>query len=239
MIWKVPMLWEGSFCFIIGGGTSMPLQFGVPLEVIQKVYEGRLSPSAYSKYMEPIHAQHVIGINNTYQIGNWLDILFFGDSHWYLLHRMNLAVWSGLKVCCDQKFSNRTQRNMEGIKFLERDGKHRQGISSDPSKVSWNTNSGAAAISLAHHLGVQKIYLLGFDMTMDHSAEHSHWHGSHRPPGQKINRLPPFSKHLKSFPAIAKDAKELGIEIYNVSQLSKITCFPKITLEEALNGSSK
>jgi len=236
MIWTVPRLWEGAACWIIGGGTSVPRQFGVPSGVIQKVYEGRLSPSVYSDYMKPLHDRHVIGINNAYQIGIWIDILFFGDSHWHLKHRMKLAEWPGLKVCCDQKFVNRPRSKMEGVKFLERDMKRREGITSDSSKVSWNANSGAAAISLAHHLGVCRINLLGFDMTMDDKKTYSHWHGSHMLPGQKAKRTPPFQKHLKGFPAIAKDAKSLGIEIYNLSPISKIDCFPKITLEEALNG---
>jgi len=236
MIWTVPRLWEGATCWIIGGGTSVPHQFEVPSEVIQKVYTGRLSPSAYSDYMRPLHNRHVIGINNAYQLGTWVDILFFGDSHWYLKHRVKLAEWPGLKVCCDQKFANRPRNKMEGIKFLERDKKRREGISSDPSKVSWNANSGAAAISLAYHLGVRRINLLGFDMTMDDEKSHSHWHGSHMPPGQRAKRSPPFEKHLKGFPAIARDAEELGIEIYNLSPISKIDCFPKIGLRETLEN---
>lgn len=235
MIWTVPRLWEDTTCWIVGGGTSVPQQFGVPLEVIQKVYEGRLSPLAYSDYMQPLHDQHVIGINNAYQLGAWIDILFFGDSHWYLLHRSKLVEWPGLKVCCDQKFANRPRNKMEGIKFLERDKGKREGITSDPSKVSWNANSGAAAISLAYHLGVRRINLLGFDMTMDDKKTYSHWHGSHMPPGQRAKRSPPFEKHLKAFPMIARDANDLGIEIYNLSPISKIDCFPKITLKEALN----
>jgi len=235
MIWTVPQLWESAICWIIGGGTSVPQQFGVPSEIIRKVYEGRLSSSSYSKYMKPLHDKHIIGINNAYQLGTWIDILFFGDSHWYLEHRGKLAVWPGLKVCCDQKFANRPRNKMEGIKFLERDTERREGITSNLSKVSWNANSGAAAISLAHHLGVRRINLLGFDMAMDAANTYSHWHGSHMPPGQKIKRTPPFKKHLKGFPAIARDAKDLGIEIYNLSPFSKIDCFPKITLEEALD----
>jgi hypothetical protein len=235
MIWTVPRLWGDGACWIFGGGTSVPIEFGVPQETIQKVCNGILPPSAYSEYLKPIHDQHVIGINNAYQIGNWIDILFFGDSSWYLSHRQKLANWPGLKVCCDNKFANRPREKMEGVKFLERDKEKRQGISTNPSKISWNSNSGAAAISLAHHLGVKKIFLLGFDMSLDEKSVYSHWHGSHSPPGQKPKRQPPFGRHLKAFPAIARDAKKLGIKIFNVSSVSKIDCFPKVTLREALS----
>jgi len=214
----------------------MPRQFDVPEEVIQKVYAGKLSPSSYSPYMEAIHEKHVIGVNNAYQLGTWIDILFFGDSEWHLQHKQKLAGWAGLKVSCDGKFLNRPKNKMEGIKCLDRDKEHRFGISSNPTKVSWNGNSGAAAINLAVHLGVKRIFLLGFDMTMDAGTRYSHWHGTHLPPGQKIRRLPPFAKHLRGFPQIAKDAKEMGVEIFNVSSVSRIETFPKISLKEALNG---
>jgi len=234
MIWTVPPLWQDSACWILGGGTSVPKQFGVPQQVIQKVYAGSLFPAVYSDYLAPIHNAHVIGINNAYQVGTWIDILFFGDSHWHLLHQRKLAMWPGLKVCCDQKFANRPIKKMEGIKFLERDKDHRQGITTNPSKVSWNANSGAAAISLAYHLGVKKIYLLGFDMTMDARAEYSHWHGSHLPPGKKRKDLPPFSKHMKGFSKIAEDARELGVEIFLIGKDSAIETLPKVFLKDVL-----
>ena len=228
MIWTAPKIWEGGSCFIIGGGASMPRQFGVPEDVVSKVMTGELPPSSYSPYLTPIHGAHVIGVNNAYQIGPWIDCIFFGDCAWYLVHRQALAKFPNLKVSCCPRFANRPLKDMEGVKYLAKHGGRRYGISGDPSKVSWNHNSGAAAISLAVHFGVKRIVLLGFDMCLD-SAAMSHWHGSH---GNK--KKPPFARHLKGFPDIASDAEKREVEILNASPESAVDAFSKISLNSLL-----
>jgi hypothetical protein len=231
--WKVPKLWDGGECWIIGGGKSVPYQFSIPEDVIEKVCTRKLPNDAYSPYMEAIHDRHVIGVNNAYQLGEWIDFLFFGDGSWHLVHQRKLAKWQGMKVTCSPKFATVTLKDKFKIKYLAKDKKHKHGITSDCTKVSWNSNSGAAAISLAHHLGVKRVYLLGFDMNVN--GNFTHWHGSH---GNKAKKGPPFKKHLQGFPEIAKDAKKMGLEILNVNKQSAITNFPKVTLKEALNGKS-
>jgi len=233
VIWAAPKMWDGGSCFIIGGGASMPRQFGVPEDVVAKVMTGELPPSTYSPYLESIHGAHVIGVNNAYQIGAWIDCIFFGDCAWYLVHRNALAKFPNLKVSCCPRFANRPLKDMEGVKYLAKGGGRGMagndsklfGISTNPSKVAWNHNSGAAAISLAVHFGVARIVLLGFDMCLDVGMV-SHWHGSH---GNK--KKPPFPRHLRGFPAIAEDARERGLEILNASPGSAIQDFSKIELK--------
>jgi len=222
-------MWKDGECWVLGGSTSVPYQFEVPLEIINPVMAGKLSPETYSPYMEPIHNKHVIGINNAYLIGNWIDILFFGDNAWYLVHRAKLAQHPALKVSCSNRWENIKQEHSDGIKYLPKNKKHPRGLSPDPCSVSCNGNNGAASLSLAVHLGVRRIILLGFDMKMDAGLKYSHWHGSH---GNK--RPPPFQRHLMGFSDIAKEAKERGVEIINASPDSMITQFPKVSVKELL-----
>lgn len=228
MNWTAPPMWAGGTAFIIGGGPSMPRQFGVPEDVVSKVMTGALPPATYSPYLTPIHGAHVIGVNNAYQIGPWIDCIFFGDCSWYLVHRLALTKFRNLKVTCCPRFATKPEKESEGIKYLAKDGGHRLGISDNLSKVAWNHNSGAAAISLAVHFGVKRIVLLGFDMCLD-GGKVSHWHGSH---GNK--KPPPFERHLKGFPAIAEDAKRRGMEILNASPTSQIESFTKVFLATVL-----
>jgi hypothetical protein len=199
----------------------------VPEEVTQEVLAKRENPQVYSPYLKAIHDKHVIGINNAYQIGDWIDILFFGDASWYHAHAPRLGTWPGLKVS-SAPFFHKTRNNPLGVKYLARDGGHKTGISRNPRCVSWNRNSGAAAISLAAHLGVKQIVLLGFDMRGD-SPLITHWHGNHKPGGNC-----PFSNHLLNFPNIARDAKSMGIEILNASPHSAIEIFPKVAIKDLL-----
>jgi hypothetical protein len=233
MKWHVPKIWEGKTCWIIGGGPSMPRQFDVPEEVIKDVMSGKDSPSVYSAYLAPLHNEHIIGVNNAYQIGTWVDVVFFGDCDWYLTHRTRLSEFPGLKVTCCPRFENyRNSKAADGLLFLAKDSSKKFGISDDKTKVSWNANSGAAAISLAAHLGVKRIVLLGFDMRLDPN-NCSHWHGAHgKVIGKKFKT--PFDRHLAGFSDIANDATRLGIEIINASPESAISVFKKMSVKELL-----
>lgn len=222
-----PKIWYDT-CWIIGGGASIPYIFNVPDNIIQAVTSGKQPVSAYSPYLASIHNKNIIGINNAFLLGNWVDILFFGDNSWYLRFQQQLAKWHGLKVTCCSRFGNINTGHVGQVKYMPKHRKYGHGISTTPGMVSWNGNSGAASISLAVQLGVKRIYLLGFDMTL--VANNSHWHN------KRNKKPPPFAKHLRGFPAIAKDAREIGVSIYNISPNSKIECLPKIPLKEALNG---
>jgi hypothetical protein len=230
MPWTAPEIWEGGEAWIIGGGPSMPRQFDAPEDIIYKVMHRELPPEKYSRYLAPIHDKHVIAVNNAYQIGNWIDVVFFGDYPWYLIHRNRLAKFPGLKVSRNDRFFKKTP---EGIKHLPIDTKHRSGLTTRKNRISWNRNSGMAAINLAVHFGAKRIILLGFDMCPDAKTKLTHWHGSHRKPGEQIPHQP-FRGRLQKFNVIAQDAKGLGVEIINASPNSSITEFPKKTVKELL-----
>lgn len=233
MNWSVPKIWEDGDVWIIGGGSSIPELFGVPPKVIKDVLNGQIPVSAYSPYLKPIHAKHVIGINAAFLIGNWIDAVFFGDGKFFHKYMKELRQFHGLKICCTSSAAR-----CDWVKYLQRDGRKPYGITSLPSKVSWNQNSGSAAISVAVHSGAKRIFLLGFDMKLG-AGSSQHWHTLYKDM-RKINgnnrlqnRLP-FARHLKGFPMIAEDAKRKGVEIFNVCPNSAITAFPKVTLNEVL-----
>lgn len=237
MRWTVPRMWEDGECWIIGGGPSVPKQFNIPDDIIQKVLSKELEPSAYSPYFAPIHNKHVIGINAAFLIGDWIDMVFFGDKRWYLENRERLALFPGLKVSCHASL---LRNDTEKIKVLPRNTKHGQGISPDYSKICWNGNSGSAAISIAVNAGVTKIILLGFDMKLDKDSK-QHWHGLYGTANRKAGEVKglPFERHSRGFPAIQRDALIRGVEIINACPDSTIKQFRKTTVKEILNGEDK
>jgi hypothetical protein len=242
--WKVPKIWEEE-CWIIGGGPSVSRQFGMPEEEIKRlenVNDKEFGPEKLSEYMKPIHHKNVIGVNNAFMIGDWIDVFFFGDCDTHLWYRKKIAKFPGLKVTCCPKFQNR--KDSEDIKYLKKIAKpnKRYGISEDPEAVCWNQNSGSAAISLATLLGSKRIILLGFDMSLNEKGT-SHWHGYHVPedkrrrPDNKAKRRKnlPYERHKRGFPMIKSDADRLGIEIINASPNSTIKEFKKMTVKDILN----
>ena len=235
MNWQVPRMWEDGDVWIIGGGPSVPKQFDVPDEIIQDVIAGNSPPSVYSPYMESIHNKHCIGINAAYLLGEWIDIVFFGDKGFFLQHQAQLAAFPGLKVS-PISLAN----DLFWVKWTPRDNKHGRGISPSPYMVSWNGNSGAAAISTAVHTGAKRIILLGFDMTLG-EQNNQHWHDVYnRGPvkTEKRMRRLPFHRHLRGFKEIAVDAKQMGVEILNACPHSMIEEFPKFSVKELLFDNS-
>lgn len=232
MNWKVPNMWEGGECWILGGGSSMPREFGIPEDIIQAVMNKQSPLSVYSPYLSPIHGKHVIGINVAYKIGTWMDMVFFGDSSFYEIHRQELSHYPKLKVSCAPKVE--TTFMNDGIKFLKKDSKI-QGISTNPRTVAWNKNSGAAAISVAANAGAKRIILLGFDMTLNEGGE-QHWHQEYKVKQTKtsLTTKQTFTIHMQGFNAISRDAKQRGIEIINASPNSKIQQFEKVSVKELL-----
>jgi uncharacterized Rossmann fold enzyme len=104
--------------------------------------------------------------------------------------------------------------------------------------LSWNGNTGAAAINLAIHFGAKRIMLLGFDMDIDPNNKMQHWHNLYAKgpvSDDRRRRKLPFSRHLLGFPVIAEDVKKLGVQIINVSKDSTITCFPKKTIKQVFD----
>lgn len=224
-MWNPPKIWEGGRCFIIGGGPSMPREFGVPEEIIQDVLSGRSKPEAYSPYLKRIHTEHIIAINMAYRLGDWVDVLFFGDDGFWANNKNDILNFQGLRVTCARNIEGLLQRR---IKVMLRDPSKPVGISTKAGAVGWNKNSGAASISLAAQFGVKQIILLGFDMKLD-GKQNQHWHKFYG--GNKKTVAGTFKMHKRGFPAIAEDAQRLGIEILNASPESTITEFKKVSIK--------
>jgi hypothetical protein len=227
-------MWEEEDVWILGGGPSVPEQFGIPSKIVQTVMNRTSPPSVYSSYMKGIHNKHVIGVNMAFTIGDWMDIVFFGDNGFFLRYQEQLANYPGLRVTC----TGQTSVNVPWMKVLEKDTEHVRGISRIPGKISWNKNSGAAAINLAAHTGAKRIILLGFDMNLNEN-KNQHWHdiyqrGKIEEEKDRRRTAATFERHLKGFAQIAFDARVLGIEILNASPTSEIKEFRKTTVKELL-----
>ena len=232
MKWVIPRMWEGGECWIIGGGPSMPRQFDIPEDVVSKVMARELPLSTYSPYLSPIHERHIIGVNAAFMLGRWVDVMIYGDGAFYWANKDALCEFPNLRISCNPN-THKGRPGVYGVKYIARNGNHAKGISKAKNMISWNKHTGGAAINLAYHFGVNRIFLLGFDMNP--ADRHQHWHAQYPSalkPGNKRNL--PFSKHSESFPEIARDAVNLKIKIFNVNLDSAISQFPKITLEEAL-----
>lgn len=230
MAWKVPKIWDGDRCFILAGGPSVVDSFNIPKPLVQEVFKGLKTPSAYSEYMSSIHNEHVIGVNKSYEIGNWIDFTFYGDDSFGKKYYLDLYAHPSIKVC-----STVHVKSSYGFKYLNREARRkpfRYGLTVNPCNVIWNLNSGGTAINLALHLGCKEIILLGFDMSLDQSGN-QHWH-KYYPKEKQLTIEGVYGPMRNCFQYIKRDADKLGLRIINCSMNSTIEEFEKIPLMDIL-----
>ena len=192
-------IWEGETAFIIGGGPSL------------KGFD-----------FTPIKHRNVIGVNNSYRFGSWVDVCWFGDLKWWNWHKKELKTFKGIVAHCN------TRSDIINCKWLvpyERRGP--LGIDTTPNCVSWNRCSGFSAINLAYHMGAKTIFLLGFDM--NHDGSQRNWHNDHQETVTLKDAEGRYKHYLTACKHIQKAAKRLNLRIINGNPNSAIVEFPKMT----------
>jgi hypothetical protein len=102
------------------------------------------------------------------------------------------------------------------------------GLERAPTGLRTGKNSGFQAINLAVHFGVRLIVLLGYDLQADARGR---THVLPRPYSQIVSS---FLEFLPLFATLVAPLAALKIRIVNASRTSALTCFPRLSLAEAL-----
>ena len=208
--WEIPELWPNSTVFIIGGG-----------------------PSVADVDLTKLHDKRVIGVNQAYKLGNWIDCIWFGDKQWYPSQLPQILNYKGLIITCAQEA--RKDKRWKRVKWVGRS--KASGIETQHWRrghIAWNGNSGSSAINVAYWLGARRVVLLGFECKLPEKGEQTHWHNDYAPKKDGEKLVDPYRNFLKHWKAIAKDAKECKLEILNATPDTAITEVPQVKLEDVL-----
>lgn len=203
---RVERLWPGATVVLIAGGPSLTVAD-----------------------VEAVRGQaRVIVVNTAYQLAPWADALYATDGVWWAYHQTRGAgEFRGLKFSIAVPA---TPKKPVDVCVLRDTG--RLGLELDPTGLRHGKNSGYAAINLAVHLGASRIVLLGYDMKVSNKT---HWHGNH-PWQMESNRS--WLLTVASWPAhyqtLVQPLDALGIEVINASRETALTCFPRVSLAQAL-----
>lgn len=164
----------------------------------------------------------VIAINDAgLYIAPWADVLYFSDMRWYEWNRDKMHLFQG------KEFISRNKAYMKPKHVKVAKWSFEYGIHPHSARLGgWC--SGGTAIDLAFKRGAKLIILLGYDMN---DEGEKNWHDNHQAeplPGRKAEKFIPTIK--KGAPVLAKH----GVRVFNATPGSALTCFPIVTLEEAL-----
>ncbi len=204
---SLPRPYEGQTVFVVGGGPSIN---HTPLQLIKH--------------------RAVVGCNDAFRLGEWVDWLVFADRRWWMWNSDEVAQWKNRErvVSLVPQLLDERIEKWPWLKILRRD-EGRFGLSVEQDTCCWNRGCGGAAINVAYLLGAAQIVLLGFDMRM---VQESHnWHGHH----QKQERPQIYQNSMIPFLKPMSDAmKVTGLQIVNATPRSAMDLFPVMTLEEVL-----
>ena len=181
-------------------------------------------PSLHNFDFRTLYGKRTLAINKSLFYITDPDVVYWTDGRFYTWFKNEVDSCKGLKFALKAHSQYTSDIN------VLRKGKP-YGLEEDPQSLAHGFNSGYAAINLAYHLGCKRIVLLGFDMTNDGTKTHFHDGYPTRAAGEEMYT----DKFLPGFPQLFEELKLTGVEVLNACPHSKITVFPKITLDQALS----
>lgn len=171
----------------------------------------------------------VVVVKNAVQLAPWADAVYACDARWWA-QVAGLPDFAGLKFAMEDARAAiafaKHDSAWPGVKLLENTGE--VGLEVNPDGLRTGKNSGYQAMNLAVHLGASRIVLLGYDMQTTGGKQH--FFGRH--PwlmGPSCERFRPFFDHL------VQPLATLGISVVNATRATALTCWPCVSLEQALS----
>lgn len=151
------------------------------------------------------------------------DVLYWTDSRFYSWHKLDIDRFKGLKYAIrfNATHNGEVQLLNRGMRF---------GLETRADTLAHGNNSGYAAINLAYHLGAKRIVLLGYDMGNVGGKSHFHDGYATRATSDEIYQ----KQFIPGFDFLAAELKKKGVEVLNACPTSKLTAFPRISLDRGL-----
>lgn len=163
-----------------------------------------------------------IAIKENYEICPWAEMIYGCD---WAFWRNNL----GLPKIKALKVAYKSQCDL--VRTVRIDATKDRLLTDEPGLIGSGGNSGFQALNLAIQFGATRILLLGFDISDEFGV---HWFGRSQGNGRAQPASWNFKRWRVAFDTAAQQLRTLGVQVLNASPLTSLTCFPKVTVEDAL-----
>lgn len=179
---------------------------------------------------------HVVAINESVRLCPWADALYSCDYKWWS-YREGVKDFKGLKITQDDEAKMRFPELCKIQIKKTGNGSLIHDFQMDTyGVVGAGGNSGFQVLNLLAQWGVKAFALLGFDMRCFDGK--IHWHGRHPDSGKYVLNNPAqaaFDRWISHMTTAAPKINALGIDVVNCSAQSALQCFPKMTVQQALD----
>jgi len=153
-----------------------------------------------------------IAVNSAWQMARFCKVIYAGDDYWWKTYHQDIDIDAERWTC------NENSCPTYGLN-------HHKGYSGNAC------SSGYRAIQFARdHYKAEKIILLGYDCSVSNGV---HFHNPHPKQGHNPDEAR-CQKWLKYYDKLATELT--GIRVINCSRETALTVFPRMSLQEALNG---
>lgn len=213
--WSVPRDWKGQTAAILASGPSLTRE---QCEAVRDKCRVIAVNNQGIDTVDSVSGQLVQAM------APWADVLFAADIKWWNHYQDRALKFEGRKVCIVHR------RNFPQVYSLQRSSE--LVFDPRPTHLVFGGNSGYMALHLAVHFGAKRILLCGYDMK--DSGGRKHWFGNH---SGKLNSKARYHYWIRSFDRLAPRLAKMKVEVINCSTNTALRCFPRTTLEKALNGS--
>jgi hypothetical protein len=216
--WSVPREWIGETVAILASGPSMNRETAEAVRgkcrVIAVNNQGIDTLDSETKQMVPAFAP-------------WADVLFAADAKWWHTYQDRALKFAGLKVCVRPNLPWKEIYSLQQSKQITFDP--------NPKCLVGGGNSGYMALHLAVHFGAKRVLLCGYDMR-DGLGKKRHWFGNHP---SKLNARGAYATWKTAFGRLAPVLQKMGVEVLNCTPQTALTCFRRVSLQEALSAASR
>lgn len=222
-------------CVILAGGPSLK-------EFVKSSFEGNIDDGI--GYLVK-NCKNFITINDSWRLlpNGTKAVNYFCDAAWWSMQvQKNPRSVDGLTSFHDMIYRGNWITGSNDPVFTDHPQVNvlkltgQRGLELDRGGLRHGSNSGYQAINLAVHLGAKRIVLLGYDMKVD--SLRTNWHNEVRTPAHAYAATIQQSM-LPHFPSLIEPLKDLGVEVINATPNSDLTCFPMMSLEDALRVDPK
>lgn len=174
--------------------------------------------------------RNVVAINRAYEVLPNARALWWSDHGFYRQHAAQIEAHGAELKCSGFRPGHDRLRYPEWVRTYTFSGV--DGFDPDPGCIRHGRNGGYAALHLVAHLGPpRRAVLLGYDMR--HAGGRSHWHSGH---GRFVPEQTLVDAMLPLFATLTGPLAALGVEVINASPESRIECWPRVTIDDVLDG---
>lgn len=174
----------------------------------------------------------VIVVNRSIELAPWADVWYACDARFWKWVARGDGDFASMKALAASyqgptySLALESKRWRPDVKVIAKGTSH--GLSLNPGKLCLGGNSGYQAVNLAVLMGATRILLLGYDMGMDAKGR-QHWHADH-----PMRQRSPYQTFLQAYPTLVEPLKAAGVEVVNCTLASRVNCFPKMSIQDAL-----